>query len=164
MFIPNDFNPPNLIKDNYIARKLTAKDVELDYEAVMSSIDIIHKMRGGKWPTQGLTIEDDLIDLSWHQREFEFKSSFAYTVMNKDETKCLGCIYFYPTSAGMSDAASSKDSEVDISWWVTQKMYDQGFYEKLSFDIKEWVEKEWPFKKIFWANKKLPEGFYKRSS
>jgi len=64
MFVPNDFNPPKLIKDSYIARKLTAKDVELDYKAVMSSQDIIHKLRGGKWPTPELTIEDDLIDLS----------------------------------------------------------------------------------------------------
>ena len=105
---------------------------------------------------------NDLIDLFWHQREFEFKSSFAYTVMNKDETKCLGCIYFYPPNSGMSDAASGEKSEVDISWWVTQEVYDQGFYEKLSFDIKEWVEKEWPFKKVFWANKKLPEDFHKK--
>jgi len=82
--------------------------------------------------------------------------------MNKKETKCLGCIYFYPPGTGMSDAASGKDSEVDISWWVTQDMYDQGFYEKLSFDIKEWVEKEWPFKNVFWANKILPKGFTKK--
>jgi len=159
MLVPKNFEPPLLEGEGYIARKLTARDVDLDYDAVMSSIDIIHKTRGGKWPTSDLTKEDDLIDLSWHQREFEFKSSFAYTVMNKEETKCLGCIYFYPPRTGMSDATSGKDSDVDISWWVTQEMYDRGFYETLSFDIKEWVEKKWPFKKVFWANKKLPDGF-----
>lgn len=138
-----------------------AKDAELDFQAVMSSIDVIHMTRGGKWPTSDLTLEEDRIDLSWHQREFEFKSSFAYTVMNLEETECLGCIYFYPPKNKMSDANKSNDAsiEVEISWWVTQKMYDQGFYETLSHDIKEWVKSEWPFKNVFWANKVLPVGF-----
>lgn len=159
MLVPKDFKPPKLIKKHYIARKLMAKDVYLDYIAVMSSIDVIHKTRGGKWPTPDLTIEEDLIDLCWHQREFEYKTSFAYTVMNKEETKCLGCIYFYPPRAGMSSAASSEESDVCISWWVTQEMYEKGFYEKLSLDVKEWVGKEWPFEKVFWVNKLLPKGF-----
>ncbi len=159
MWITKDFQPTILEKETYRARKLTARDVYLDYLAVMSSIEIIHSTRGGKWPTKDLTIEDDLIDLSWHQREFEGKTSFAFTVMNKDETECLGCIYFYPPRASMSDAASNDESDVSISWWVTQKMYDQGFYETLSKDIKSWVETYWPFKKIFWANKALPNGF-----
>jgi len=94
MFVPENFVPKNLIKDDYIARKLTARDVYLDYFAVMSSIDIIQEVRGGKWPEKNLTIEEDLIDLGWHQREFEFNSSFAFTIMNTEETECLGCIYF----------------------------------------------------------------------
>lgn len=159
MWVPANFEPPFLEKETYRARKLTARDTKLDFKAVMSSIDIIHKTRGGKWPTEDLTLEEDRIDLSWHQREFEFKTSFAFTVMNKDETECLGCIYFYPPIAVMSDAASKDDVNVSISWWVTQKMYDQGFYDILSKDIKEWVESKWPFKKVFWANKTLPEGF-----
>src|SRR3989344_5770424 len=145
MLVPGDFELPILVKEEYVARKLCAKDVYLDYIAVMSSIDVIKKVRGGKWPTPDLTIEDDLIDLCWHQREFEFKTSFAFTVMNKEEDKCLGCIYFYPPRTGMSDAASSEAAEVNISWWVIQEVYDRGFYDDLSRDIKEWVETKWPF-------------------
>lgn len=159
MFVPANFIPPKLEKETYIARKLSARDVYLDYIAVMASIDIIHTIRGGKWPTSELTIEEDLIDLCWHQREFEFKTSFAYTIMNNDESKCLGCLYFYPPQAGMSNAASQADSDVSISWWITQEMYDHGFYDVLSQDIKEWVRSSWPFKKVFWANKTLPTGF-----
>ncbi|MEK9200822.1 MAG: GNAT family N-acetyltransferase [Patescibacteria group bacterium] len=154
LHLPNNFEPQVLVKEDYIARKLAARDVDLDYEAVMSSIDIIKATRGGKWPEADLTKEDDLIDLSWHQREFEFNSSFAFTVMNKDETKCLGCIYFYPPRNEKSD------SDVSISWWVTQEMYDKGFYEVLSKDVKEWVETKWPFKEVFWANKQLPKEIF----
>lgn len=159
MFVPKDFEPKDLIKEDYIARKLTTRDVYLDYIAVMSSIDIIHETRSESWPTKELTIEDDLIDLGWHQREFEFKSSFAFTIMNKEQTECLGCIYFYPDDSEMSDANSKPGYDVNISWWCTQKMYDNGFYERLSYDIKEWVERDWPFEKVFYSNKKLPSKF-----
>lgn len=161
MQLPKNFQPPSLKKETYIARKLAARDVYLDYIAVMSSMDIIHTTRGGKWPTPDLTIEEDLIDLSWHQREFEFKTSFAFTVMNPEETECLGCIYFYPPRTSMSDAKSDDGVEVNISWWLTQKMYDTGIYDQFCRDIKEWVEKEWPFKNVGYVNKVLPEGFKK---
>lgn len=72
------------------------KDVYVDNFVVISSIDIIDQTRGGRWPTPDLTIEEDLIDLAWHQREFEAKSSFVFTVINKDQLECLGRIYFYP--------------------------------------------------------------------
>lgn len=156
MFIPEDFQPPALITDTYIARKLCAKDVYLDYIAVMSSIDTIHKVRNSNWPKPTLTIEDDLIDLSWHQREFEFRSSFAYTVMNKEETKCLGCIYLYPTDEKVND---NEKYDVEISWWVTTESYGEGFYEVLSQDIKHWIEQKWPFKKVYWSNRELPLNF-----
>ena len=50
---------------------------------------------GGTWP-DGLTLVVNLIDLAWHQREFTIGYSFAYTVMNDDESRCLGCGYINP--------------------------------------------------------------------
>src|SRR3989304_7408461 len=95
-FVPKDLKVTEKLKQtDFLIRKLCARDVYLDYLAVMSSIDVIQKTRGGSWPTKDLTFEDDLIDLAWHQREFEHKSSFAYTVVNKEGTECLGCLYFF---------------------------------------------------------------------
>lgn len=154
-FVPDDFKvPEKLVTPRFLIRKLCARDVYLDYMAVMSSIDAIKKARGGSWPTPDLSFEDDLIDLAWHQREFDHKSSFAYTVMNPDETECLGCLYFY--SAGFRKAAP-EGSDVDVSFWVTQKGYEQGLYEELYKAIKEWLAKDWPFKQPFWSNNELPK-------
>jgi hypothetical protein len=161
MLVPKNFVPKILEDEKFIARKLSARDVYLDFFAVLSSIDIIHQTRGGSWPTPDLTIEDDLIDLSWHQREFEFKTSFAFTIMNKDETECLGCIYFYPPRSGMSSAKSEEGFEVNVSWWITQKFYNDGMYDEVSWKIRNWIEKEWTFKRVFFSNKQLPEGFRK---
>jgi len=61
----------------------------------------------------------------------------------------------------MSSAESKDGYDVNVSWWCTQKMYDQGFYDRLCLDIKTWIETEWPFKKVFYSNKVLPEVFNK---
>lgn len=152
--LSKDFKVPEKIEHpKFVCRKLCARDVYLDYIAVMSSIDIIKKTRGGSWPTSDLSFEDDLIDLAWHQREFENRSSFAYTVMNPDETECLGCFYLYP--AGFRKE-SPEGSDLDVSFWVTQKEYDAGLYPELYKTIKEWLAKEWPFKMPFWSNAEIP--------
>jgi hypothetical protein len=44
MKLPKDFNVPNNIKsEDFLFRKLTTREVYLDYLAVMSSIDTIRK-------------------------------------------------------------------------------------------------------------------------
>lgn len=154
--IPESFQvPQQLTHSKFIARKLCASDTYLDYIAVMSSIDLIRKTRGGSWPTQDLSFEEDMIDLAWHQREFEHRSSFAYTVMNPDETECLGCFYLYP--AGFRGEAD-KEADVDVSFWVTQSAYDHGLYDDLYKAIKEWLDEKWPFKYPHWSNKEIPNS------
>ncbi len=140
--IPEGFIAPNIEKNDYRARKLSAKDVYLDYLAVMSSLKIIKKTRGGRWPTKDLSFEDDLIDLCWHQREFENQTSFAYTVMNNDETKCLGCFYLYPIGFRTSLNSENKEYNVDVSWWVIPEMYAAGFYKTLFNDVQLFLKEK----------------------
>jgi hypothetical protein len=151
--VPQNFQiPEKLETSKFIIRKLLARDVYLDYLAVMSSIDIIAKTRG-KGMTKNLTFEDDMIDLAWHQREFEHRTSFAFTVMNPNETECLGCVYLYPAG---ERGDPPKDADVDVSFWVTQKAYDNGLYKELYITLKNWLEKKWPFKNPHWTNIEIP--------
>jgi len=153
--VPESFIVPEEFEtSDFRIRKLTYRDALLDYEAVMSSIDIIKKTRGGDrgWPSPNLTFEDDQIDLAWHQREFENKTSFAYTVMSLDEKECLGCLYLYPAG---SRGEKTKDADVDVSFWVTQSAYDKGLYTILFKILDQWLT-TWPFKKIGYSNDVLP--------
>jgi len=79
-------------------RMLTIHDVVKDFDAVISAGTRLHGVTEphGTWP-DGLTLEENLIDLAWHQREFTINHSFAYTVMNDDSTRCLGCGYINPS-------------------------------------------------------------------
>lgn len=153
-FVPDNFKVPERFETpEFIIRKLSFTDAKLDYEAVMSSIDIIKKTRGGDWPSPDLTFIDDQIDLGWHQREFEHRTSFAYTVMSLDEKECLGCLYMYPP--GFRDT-SSEQTDVDVSFWVTQKAYERGLYQLLYTTLDKWLKSEWRFKRIGYTNVEIP--------
>jgi hypothetical protein len=94
-----DFEIPQVLEtDKFRLRMLTVNDVVKDYDAVMTSVDHLKGVFGphSNWPSKELTFEQDLIDLGWHQKEFQRRTSFAYTVMNLKESKCLGCVYIAP--------------------------------------------------------------------
>ena len=99
-FIHSDFKVPEKLETQYFRlRMLTVHDVVKDYDAVMTSIDHLQGVFGpnSKWPSKDLTFEQDLIDLGWHQKEFQRRSSFTYTVVSLDERTVLGFIYIGPT-------------------------------------------------------------------
>lgn len=139
--VPNDFPVPELWEtDKFRLRMLTVRDVDLDYEAVMASIHHLQQTQpfgpDHKWPTADLTHEQDLIDLGWHQKEFQNRTSFAYTVVSLDESICLGCVYIYP----------SHNSEYDsmIMMWIRES--DKNLDETLFNAVRQWIKNEWPFK------------------
>lgn len=104
-FVPTDFTiPEKLETEEFRLRMLTVNDVVKDYDAVMTSADHCKTIwPGGKWP-EGLTLEQNLIDLGWHQKEFQVRRSFAYTVVTPSEAMVLGCVYIEPTHKHGYDA------------------------------------------------------------
>ena len=114
IFVPKDFEiPKELITNNFKLRMLTTKNVDKDYEAVMSSqkeiLGVLGKYAIG-WPPKTMTKEEDFNDLAWHQWEFKHRRSFAYTIMNLDESKCLGCVYIAPSE--------KRDYNAIILFWI----------------------------------------------
>ena len=98
-FVPSEFEVPDLLEhDRFRLPPLTVHDLVKDYDAVMSPRDYLWDQFGQAWgwPRADLALEQDLIDLGWHQKEFQRRSSFAYAVMSPDETRLLGCVYVDP--------------------------------------------------------------------
>jgi hypothetical protein len=143
--IPTDFKIPEILEtDKFRLRMLTVNDVKLDYDAVITSINHLQKTNpfgpSNKWPSTNITYEQDQKDLTWHQKEFEIRSSFAYTVMNLDETECLGCMYIYPSK--------NKNYDAIIILWVRQSELKNGLDEILFSSVKQWIQDKWPFEKV----------------
>jgi hypothetical protein len=141
--VPRDFEVPEELKtDKFKLRMLKVTDVVKDYDAVMTSIDHLQGIFGEriKWPSKELTFEQDLIDLGWHNKEFQMRSSFAYTVMNLNESQCLGCMYIFPSR--------EPKFEVDVFMWVRKSEFEKGLDPILFEAVKDWITNKWPFKKV----------------
>ena len=141
-FVPPEFTiPEKLETTEFRLRMLTINDVVKDYDAVMTSTDHLRTVwPGGTWPPEGLTLEQDLIDLGWHQKEFQTRGSFAYTVVTPSESQVTGCVYVFPTCKCGYDAV--------VYLWARQSELAGGLETRLYATVKDWIARRWPFKNV----------------
>lgn len=84
---------------------LTMDQVDEDLAAVQAAAHLIKGTFGDDWP-DGLTRQDNLIDLAWHDREFTSGRSFAWIVRDAGGLY-LGCFYIYPLIGGRGAAQAT---------------------------------------------------------
>lgn len=137
-FVAKTFQVPEKLETpEFRLRMLTINDVVKDFDAVMSSVEQL----GNVWPESewpdGLTLEQNLIDLGWHQREFQSRRSFAYTGVDPDESRVLGCVYIEPTRK------SGYDAEVYL--WIRECEPGTGLDSRLVEAVRVWLAQAWPF-------------------
>ncbi|MGI9264547.1 MAG: GNAT family N-acetyltransferase [Gammaproteobacteria bacterium] len=138
-FVAPDFDVPKKLEtDQYRLRMLTVNDVVKDYDAVISSAAHLKTVwPGSTWPS-GLTLEQNLIDLGWHQKEFQRRRSFAYTVVETDESRVIGCVYIDPTRKAEYDA-------VVFLWTRPPDQTDIIDEDRLRVAVRQWLDDAWPF-------------------
>lgn len=147
--VPDSFTvPQNFKTSEFILEPLTVNNLIKDYDAVMSSVSHLTGLMGSndKWP-RDLTLEENLIDLGWHQREFTLRHSFAYSVMSLDATVCLGCCYIYPSNR--------IDFDVQAFYWIRKEYLENGLETRLGLAFQSWLKKDWPFSKIDYPGRNL---------
>ena len=148
--VPDDFLVPDRLETSRIRlRPLTIHDAEKDFDAVMTSESRLRTVfdPGGEWPL-GLTLEQNVIELGWHQVEFQLRTSFAYTVVSPDERAVLGCMYIYPTQKFGHD--------VEITVWVRESEAQTGLDEHLFETVKSWIARSWPFSNPAYPGRTIP--------
>jgi hypothetical protein len=118
---------------------LTVDDVVKDFDALTSRVD----HRGEPQPAFVPTIALNLVDLGWHQKEFELRRSFAYTVVTPDESEVLGCVYI--------DPSDSHDARIKL--WVRRSAWDAGLDPVLESSVREWLATRWPFERVTFAER-----------
>jgi hypothetical protein len=154
-FLPRGFTPPaGLEHDQFRLRPITIHDVVKDYDAVMSSREHLWSLFGEcwGWPPASLTLEEDLIDLAWHQKEADLRKSFNFAVLSPDERRLLGCVYVDPPTKQGYDA--------EVFWWARQDELASGLEEELGAAARGWVEREWPFERVAFPGRDQPWDEY----
>jgi hypothetical protein len=151
-FVSDNFQVPEKLETNkFLLRPLTANDAAKDYEAVMSSVDYLRTVPTppicGDWPEETLTREEDLEDLKWHEKTHKSREIFTYTVMNLDESRCLGCVYIFPSDKIGYDTM--------IFSWVIEEEAKKGLDQELYETVKNWLKTSWPFTKTIFPGRDI---------
>ena len=133
--VPDAFAvPAGLEHERFRLRMLTVEDVVKDFDAICDRVD--HE--GTQKPPFVPTVAKNLVDLGWHQKEFELRRSFAYTVVRPDESEVLGCVYLYP----------SETHDARVRLWVRRSAFEAGLDPVLEAAVRAWVASRWPFERV----------------
>jgi RimJ/RimL family protein N-acetyltransferase len=140
-FVPDGFVPPaGLATAGFVLEPLGPQHNDSDYDAWTSSIEHIRATPGypdGNWP-HPMTLEQNRGDLERHQRDFEQRKGFTYTVLDPGSRSVIGCVYIYPSKQPIHDA--------EVLLWVraTHAQLDDQLWQA----VREWLERDWPFRSI----------------
>lgn len=143
--------PDGVHTDEFILRPLRAADVELDHAAVMESREILRTWEQSGWPEDDFTVEANLEDLQMMEQAHAERRRFTFTVMNPDETECLGCVYLMPMDAKMfADAEIEVVGEetwsahdATVHFWVRASRLADALDRRLLDVIRAWLEHDW---------------------
>lgn len=152
--VPESFAVPvTYTASDYKLVPLGPDVARLDYDAYMSSIEHIQGRMGGKWPRPGLTMDDQAKDMAGEKSQWEGRKSFPFAVLTRDGSKELGCFYLRPSRKQGHDAVATM--------WTTKEAFDKGFEDKLYADMKAWVAQSWPFQKVAWPGREIPQADFR---
>jgi RimJ/RimL family protein N-acetyltransferase len=126
-------------------RPLRATDVELDYEAVMSSAEMLRRWSQSDWPADDFTLAQNLADLQRHEREHIERTAFTFTVLNPQGTQCLGCVYVVPLRPEEIPLCIEAAYAADVGFWVRTSELTDALDQHLLATVRDWFQAEWAF-------------------
>jgi hypothetical protein len=161
-FIHPDPIPKDYLQQQFCFQVLHPRYVTLDYKALMSSKDFLRRWSQSEWPTDDFSLEENLEDLSWHYEEQVDKIAFTYTVLDHNQTNCLGCIYIKPTTS-IKDLLPNELTLLApfshfCSFWVIDTIRGTQLEQIIFSGLINWLYTEWQFPGLFFtSNPLIPE-------
>jgi hypothetical protein len=142
-FVPAGFEPPtSLVTERFRLEPLGPQHNEADHAAWMSSIEHIRStpgFRDGSWPPpSGMTLEENLGDLSGHADDFRRRAGFTFTVLDPSGDDVIGCVYLYPSK--------SEEWDVTVHSWVRADR--PGLDVPLADAVAGWLATDWPWERV----------------
>lgn len=141
--VPPDFVVPAEVMLAGIAlRPLGLNDLMPDFQAVVESTDRLVGLFSpdDPWP-RGLTLHQDAVDLGWHEKEFQRRTSFAWGLWRG--TDYLGSAYLYPDPGGDHGALAVH--------WIRTGAAEPSLTADFARAWRAWVRESWPFERVAFA-------------
>jgi hypothetical protein len=138
--------------ERLLLRPLRAADVDLDYDAVMTSAAMLRQWSQSSWPADDFTLAENLDDLQRHEREHIERKAFTYTVMEPDETRCLGCVYITPVWPQALQACEGATYAAGVGFWVRAAEISHDLDKHLLSTLLAWFAADWLFDCLAFSN------------
>jgi hypothetical protein len=166
-FYPEGKPVPTEWRTNDLWLRVLRPDVtELDYDALMESRVRLRRWSSSSWPADDFTLEKNREDLIGHEREWENREAFAYTVLNPDGSQCEGCVYMYGLGSWLHHVKFEREGDGDqlpdetpvVTFWVRDSALERRLDQQLLTGLREWFKQEWPYQEIaFLITDNLPD-------
>ena len=126
-------------------RPLRATDVDLDYDAVMSSRERLRRWSQSDWPAEGFTHAENLADLERHEREHLERVAYTFTVLDPQGARCLGCVYLTAPRTEVEALLPNAANAVNVGFWVRADEPSADLDAHLLATLLEWLTRAWRF-------------------
>jgi RimJ/RimL family protein N-acetyltransferase len=143
--------PEGRRSDRVLLRPLRAGDVAADYEAVMSSPAMLRRWSQSDWPADDFTLAENLADLQRHEREHEEGVAFTFTVLDPEQTRCLGCVYLQPLRPEEAAWGAGARHAARVAFWVRESEIATGLDRHLLELMREWLRDSWSFDRVVFS-------------
>lgn len=143
--------PEELRTDRVLLRPLRISDVELDYDAVMSSQAMLRIWSQSDWPADDFTPTDNLMDLERHEREHLERVAFTYTVLSPDASRCLGCAYLTPLWDEEEALVDDASYAAHVGFWVRASELRSDLDRHLLDALRAWFASDWRFDRVVFS-------------
>ncbi len=151
--------PTELRTKEFVLRPIVVDDTEMDYAAVMETREQLRLWRQSTWPEDDFTVEANRKDLVDLEERHAAHRAFTYTLIDPDGTRCLGCVYVFPTSATFLAKSTVKpvgddewtDVDAVIFFWVRLHQMELGVDERLLAALRKWFRQEWKLDKTVYV-------------
>ena len=152
-FYPTQLRLPGSLETaDFQLQPLTPAHVEIDYEAVMSSREMLNLWSGSRWPAPDFTLAENLADLEWHDREHRRRIAFTYTILNPAGSKCLGCLYIRPLSELATQnpevLPTTLPNEAIYRFWVRSSRLADRLDQRVLPALITWFDEQWDFPRV----------------
>jgi hypothetical protein len=153
--VPDQFAPSeSAVFPGFLLRALSPEFAAQDFAAVTASASSIRHVFGPEngWPSAGLTFEENNADLARHQREFNERSAFAYSLFDPQGLRYLGCLYLKPIKSRAGRDQRHERFCAQAFLWLS--VLHQDVNEPLVHSaLSAWFAADWALANVAWPGR-----------
>jgi hypothetical protein len=158
---PNMLEVPIRLKTaDFVVHRQRTSDNGLDFDAVMSSKQILREWSDSEWPEDDFSLEQNGQDIAEHIADHEQNSDYGFSIFTPGEDRLLGSLYLnvvgqllenYPTDP--MTLARLLEFDVRVEYWLRSGVGPELEVRFVQAVIK-WLEDAWWFERPIFGSRK----------